>query len=338
MITGAGPGTHPLYLPGRVYLAGPYQGAPLSFVLITPAVSGGYDLGNVVVRAALQVDPETAQVTTVSDPLPQIFEGIPLRLRSDPRQPQPPRFRPQPDQLQATRGHAEVFGDEGATSQSPTTLPGRQLRRPRPSPPSSPWRLSGSTKRAGHPALTADPDRQAGRSQYRPTPVTLPPTELLDNAHINDSLHPRPVRRHSRVKCPPYSLLGTPGPRPRFSPSPSKDRSICAPPPRSGLPDIVAALDGQIDIDLDGRVDSVDGRLRTTFETVPDAPVPSSTCISTAAARGSWKTAPGLCSHTLHGNGDHRVAKTARLPARIPVLRPPAAQSSDKRGRPAHSS
>src|SRR6185437_12159852 len=77
-----GAGTHPLYLPGVVYLAGPYKGAPLSLLVVIPAVSGPYDLGNVAVRAAVQVNRVSTQVTTTSDPLPQILEGIPLRGRS----------------------------------------------------------------------------------------------------------------------------------------------------------------------------------------------------------------------------------------------------------------
>ncbi len=102
--TGAGAGTHPVYVPGKVYLAGPYKGAPLSLAVITPALSGPYDLGNVVVRAALHVNPETAQITAVSDPLPQILEGIPLRLRSILHQPQPPELHPQSDQLRSLLG------------------------------------------------------------------------------------------------------------------------------------------------------------------------------------------------------------------------------------------
>src|SRR6201999_3565144 len=81
-MTCAGAGDHPLYTPGRVYLAGPYKGAPLSLVTVVPAVSGPYDLGNAVVRAAVSVNPATARVTAVTDPLPQILGGIPLRLRS----------------------------------------------------------------------------------------------------------------------------------------------------------------------------------------------------------------------------------------------------------------
>ena len=81
VIAGAGAGTHPLYAPGKVYLAGPYKGAPLSLVVVIPAVSGPYDLGNVVVRTP-STSTRTAQVSAVSDPLPQIIEGIPLRMRS----------------------------------------------------------------------------------------------------------------------------------------------------------------------------------------------------------------------------------------------------------------
>ena len=66
----AGPGSHPFHAVGRMYLAGPLNGAPLSLVAITPALAGPYDYGNVVVRVALHVDPLTAQVTAVSDTAP----------------------------------------------------------------------------------------------------------------------------------------------------------------------------------------------------------------------------------------------------------------------------
>jgi hypothetical protein len=81
-VVAAGAGAHPLQVTGRVYLAGPYRGAPFSLVVITPAVAGPFDLGTVVVRAALQIDPTTAQVTVLSDPFPTILDGIPLDVRS----------------------------------------------------------------------------------------------------------------------------------------------------------------------------------------------------------------------------------------------------------------
>jgi hypothetical protein len=79
---GVGAGPRPYYASGHAYLAGPYKGAPFDLVVITPAVAGPYDLGDVVVRTPLYVDPVTAQIRAVSDPLPTILEGIPLDIRS----------------------------------------------------------------------------------------------------------------------------------------------------------------------------------------------------------------------------------------------------------------
>ena len=78
---GAGVGVPLTYVPGKLYLAGPYGGAPLSVVAITPAVVGPYDLGVVAVRSALSVDAATARVSAITDPFPLIFQGIPVRLR-----------------------------------------------------------------------------------------------------------------------------------------------------------------------------------------------------------------------------------------------------------------
>jgi hypothetical protein len=63
------------YTTGHAYLAGPYAGAPLSLVIITPTVAGLFNLGAVVTRIALHVDPFTTQIHAVSDPLPRIIAG-----------------------------------------------------------------------------------------------------------------------------------------------------------------------------------------------------------------------------------------------------------------------
>ena len=78
----AGPGAHPFHAVGSMYLAGPFKGAPLSLVAVTPALAGPYDYGTQVVRVAINVDPLDAHVTAASDSVPQIIGGIPLRLRS----------------------------------------------------------------------------------------------------------------------------------------------------------------------------------------------------------------------------------------------------------------
>jgi hypothetical protein len=77
-----GPGPDSVSATGHEYLAGPYKGAPFDLVAVTPAISGPFDLGVVVLRQGLYVDPHTAQATVKSDPLPTVIDGVPLDVRS----------------------------------------------------------------------------------------------------------------------------------------------------------------------------------------------------------------------------------------------------------------
>ncbi len=85
---GVGSGAAPLYLPipgqppNPVYLTGPYKGAPFGMSFVIPAIAGPYNLGTVVVRAAINVDPNTAALTITSDPLPTIIDGIPIQVKT----------------------------------------------------------------------------------------------------------------------------------------------------------------------------------------------------------------------------------------------------------------
>ena len=94
-----GVGPEPTHVSGDVYLAGPYKGAPISAVVITPAVAGPFDLGDVVIRNPLYIDENTAQVTAKSDPIPTILRGIPLKVREVSISDRPPRLHLQPDEL-----------------------------------------------------------------------------------------------------------------------------------------------------------------------------------------------------------------------------------------------
>ena len=78
----AGSGSQPLWETGQVFLTGPYKGAPFGLSIVTPAVAGPFNLGNVVVRAAISINPITSQITTTSDPLPQLVDGVPLRIKT----------------------------------------------------------------------------------------------------------------------------------------------------------------------------------------------------------------------------------------------------------------
>jgi hypothetical protein len=79
---GAGPGPDPVYVAGNVYLTGPYNGGPFGEVVEVPAIAGPFNLGNVIVRGSIRIDPNTAQATIVSDPFPTILQGIPLQVKT----------------------------------------------------------------------------------------------------------------------------------------------------------------------------------------------------------------------------------------------------------------
>jgi hypothetical protein len=268
VVAGAGAGSRPLHVPGQVYLSGPYKGAPLSAVVVVPAVAGPYDLGNVVLRAALDVDPTTARVSILSDPLPRIIEGIPLRLRSALITLDRSRFTLNPTNCSPFSIQATMFGDQGAVTR-----------------PSAPFqvgncavldftprlrlRLSGGTNRRGHPALTGTLQAGAGQANIRRAVITLPSNEQLDNGNIETICT---NVRFAADDCPAGSVYGSAEATTPLLDEPLRG-AVYLRSSKNELPDLVADLKGQIDIELVGRIDTVKGALRTTFDAVPDAPV-----------------------------------------------------------------
>ena len=290
-VASAGTGSRPVSLQGRVYLAGPYKGAPLSLAVVTPAVSGPYDLGNVLVRVAVKVDPTSAQVSAVSDPLPQIIEGIPLRLRRVLVELDRPDFALNPTNCSPFSVDALAFGDQGATANLSNHFQVANCGALDFSPRLA-LKLRGSTKRRGHPALRAVLQANPGDSNIGSTVVAMPAAELLDNAHIGTVC--------TRVQfaanaCPPRSLIGN-----ATAQTPLLDQPLSGPvylrSSNNDLPDLVVALKGQFDIELVGRIDTTKaGGLRTSFEAIPDAPVSKFVLNLQGGSKGLLINSEDLC-------------------------------------------
>jgi hypothetical protein len=87
-VVASGPGPYPLVLPQPgepelpIYLTGPYKGAPFGLSIVTPVLAGPFNLGTIITRAKIEVDPHTAAITVTTDPLPQTVAGVPTNLRS----------------------------------------------------------------------------------------------------------------------------------------------------------------------------------------------------------------------------------------------------------------
>jgi hypothetical protein len=325
VIAAAGAGSRPLNVDGKVYLAGPYKGAPLSLVVVVPAVSGPYDLGTIAVRAAIQVDPVTAQVTTVSDPLPQIIEGIKLRGRSLQVNIDRKDFALNPTNCNPLSVDALALGDEGASSLLSAHFQvancaamafGPKLR----------LNLTGGVKRRGHPAITAVLRTKPGEANLRRASVALPTGELLDNGHIG-TVCTRP--QFAADQCPDGSLLGTAEAITPILDQPLKG-NVYLRSSKHNLPDLVADLEGQIDIELSGTIDSVKGgSLRTTFESVPDAPVSEFRLSLAGGKRGLLQNSESLCGKPKYADTTMIGQNGARLRTRTKLN----AKCGSKRGR-----
>ena len=118
---GAGVGQILTYVHGKIYLAGPYKGAPLSGVAIVPAVAGPFDLGTVVTRAPAYINPQTAELQIKTDDLPQIFKGVPVRLRDVRIHLDRRHFTLNPTNCEPFSLHGTLFSTEA--SQKPAASP-----------------------------------------------------------------------------------------------------------------------------------------------------------------------------------------------------------------------
>jgi hypothetical protein len=271
--SGAGVGPFPTYVDGSLYLAGPYDGNPLSIVAITPAVAGPFDLGTVAIREGLKLNPTTAEVeVSGAGPeglIPRLLEGVPLQVRDLRIKIDRPEFTLNATSCEPKTIRATIFGT--SSSASPTdryqaTGCGALGYKPKLT-----LKLLGARKRGQFPRVQATLVPRPGDANTASTVVTLPPSQQIENAHINN---PCTRVQFNDNACPKSSILGK-----ARAFSPLLDEPLEGPVYfRSNggereLPDLVADLNGQFRIILVGFIDTKGKRIRTTFANVPDAPV-----------------------------------------------------------------
>ena len=133
-----------------MFLEGQYGDAPFSLKVVVPAKAGPFDLGEVVVRQKIYVDPITAQVTVVSDPVPTIVKGVPVRLQRLEVNVDKPGFMINPTSCAAKAIAGTLIGRRWPDGCGDQPLPGRRLRG------------AGAEARAG-----ADAERQGADDRWQ---------------------------------------------------------------------------------------------------------------------------------------------------------------------------
>ena len=187
----AGPGGHPFHAVGKMYLAGPFKGAPLSVVAITPALAGPYDYGTVVVRVAVHVDQTDAHVVAVSDTVPSIIGGIPIRMRSIQVNIDRSNFMINPTNCDPFSVESQGIGDEGTVTDFSSFFEAVNCRALAFKPKMTIRQLGG----AGIDGTVAEPeppvrpdDPAAETPTSRSLSVTLPKAFEIDQRHLGQPL------------------------------------------------------------------------------------------------------------------------------------------------------
>jgi hypothetical protein len=298
-IVQAGTGPAPLKIEGEAYLAGRHKGAPLSIVVVTPALAGPFDLGNVVVRVPLFLQSENARINPKTNAIPDVFGGTKLDIRSIFLNINRKDFTLNGTNCRKQETAGGIYGG-GADPTNPAAYSTFAVADPFQATgcrklkfrPKLNVRLFGKTQRDKHPKLRAVLKARGKDANIRRVSVALPRALFLDQA----SLATVCTRvQFGEDKCPKRSIYG----RARaFTPLLGKplEGPVYLRSSDNTLPDLVAHLEGQVEIDLVGRIDSFRGGLRTTFGRVPDVPVTKFVMTLPGGKKGLLVNSTNLCA------------------------------------------
>ncbi|MGC2374441.1 MAG: hypothetical protein WA484_11270 [Solirubrobacteraceae bacterium] len=300
MTVAAGPGGHPFYEKGSLYLTGPYHGSPFGLSIVVPTIAGPFNLGNVVVRARIEVDPNTAALTVTSDPLPQIIDGIPLRLRTANVTVDRPGFIFNPTNCAQQHIDATITGDQGAVARV-----------------SAPFAVSGCKGLGFAPKFTvyssAHTSRKNGASLF--VKLAYPRGPQSNISHVKVELPKQLPSRLSTLQkaCPAQTFEANPASCPTGSVvGVARASSPVLPVPLTGpayfvshggeaFPNLIVVLQGYgVRIDLVGDTFiSKQGITSSTFNNVPDVQVNNFELYLPEGPHSALAANVNLCTHKL---------------------------------------
>jgi hypothetical protein len=283
---GAGPGGTPIYLPiagqpaNPVYLTTGYRGAPYGLSVAVPAVAGPFNLGTVIVRASINVDPRTSQIIVTSDPLPTILDGIPLHVRTVNVTVDRPGFMFNPTDCEELAVGGTIASTQGAAAPVSSSFRAANCATLKFAPRFT-MSTGGKASKTGGASLDVKvaskggPQPGGGEANIRTVKVDLPkqlPSRLttLQKACLASVFDANPAN------CPRESNVGT-----ATAATPVLTHKLTGPAylvshGGAAFPDLEIVLQGEgIALVLDGSTSIKKGVTSSTFKAVPDAPISS---------------------------------------------------------------
>ncbi len=308
---GAGPGERPFFVPGKAYLTGPYEGAPYGLVALVPALAGPFDLGTVVVRARIEIDPRTSQVTATSDPFPQMLDGIPLRTRRVDVHVNRPQFTLNPTNCQPTNvtGTLTSVGGTQHTVSSRFQVgdcaslafkPGFQV-----------FTHAAHTRRFGE-YLRVKVTSGGGQANIKSVHVELP-KQLPSRVETLKLACSAKQFAENPAACPADSHVGMAVAHTPILSVPLTGSAIFVSHGGAAFPDLDIVLQGSgITVILEGNTNIVKNITSSDFKSVPDVPVSSFELTLPQGKHSALSANGNLCFRTVRSH-KHQVRKRRKL-------------------------
>ncbi|MBB4662627.1 hypothetical protein [Conexibacter arvalis] len=321
---GAGAGASPYHLGGRVYMGGPYKGAPYSLSIVVPAIAGPFDLGTVVVRAAVAIDRNDTSLTIASDPMPTILEGVPLNLRTL-------NVTMDRDQFMVNPTNCSRASVDGVIGSQTGTEVARSARFQVADCAALPFKpkltlTAGNARRSPRNGLTmpltATLKMTPGQANNRLVRVDLPRTVNARLEVINND-KACTMEQFIADRCP-QSIGSATAVTPLLQ-EPLTGPIYLVRNPARRLPDMVVRLRGQgtaslVAVDVTGKITiNRNLTLRTAFDTIPDVPITSFKLSLVAGKRGAVGAIGNFCTARVRKASVARLAFRAQSGKRVNV-------------------
>jgi hypothetical protein len=291
---------------GKVYITGPYGGAPFGLSIVNPAKAGPFDLGQVVVRGKLEVDPTTSVLTVTTDDtgpyrIPTILDGIPLQIRRVNVTINRPKFTFNPTNCSPLVIAGSLTSTEGSVSSIPVPFQATNcaVLAFKPKLAAS---TSGKTSRRSGASLTVKLSYPAGPYDANIAKVKVDlPKQLPSRLTTLQKACPAATFEANPARCPVGSIVGR-----------AKASTPVLPVPLSGpayfvsyggmkFPELVIVLQGYgVTVHLHGEtfIDKA-GITSSTFRTIPDVPVGTFELILPQGAGSALAANGSLCASKL---------------------------------------
>jgi hypothetical protein len=309
---GLGPGEDPFYLPepgqlaNAVYLTAPYEGAPFGLSIVVPAIAGPFDLGSIVMRARINVDPGTAQLTISSDPLPSIWAGVPLDIRTVNISIDRPGFIFNPTDCNSLAVQGALQDTAGSTVPVSTPFAAANCAKLPFTPKLTALTEAKTSKRDGaylHVKIVSG----SGQANIAKLKLDLPKQLSARQATLQKACT-SDIFATNLANCPPASNVGTATAVTPLLANPLTGPVYLVSHGGVAFPALEIVLRGEgIKLELDGQTNIAKGVISSTFKALPDAPISTLDLVlqngphSLLAANLPPKAKGGsLCSQTLN--------------------------------------